>query len=135
MVAQDSHPILADSIGPDELRLLYEDCHLSKEMIRQVYRGTHWESQLKEAQKIAKADNSRSWKEVAVNDLKIAPEPLTPAAKQVIDQLYGVLANHLVGEQIFEKHPPLDRFIKELPPEFKGEKKFVAAAQRKEGKS
>jgi len=135
MVAQDSHPILADSIGPDELRLLYEDCHLSKEMIRQVYRGTQWETQLKEAQKIAKADNSRSWKEVAVNDLKIAPEPLTPAAKQVIDQLYGVLANHLVGEQIFEKHPPLDRFIKELPPEFKGEKKFVAAAQRKEGKS
>jgi hypothetical protein len=53
----------------------------------------------------------------------------------VIDQLYGVLANHLVGEQIFEKHPSLDRFIKELPPEFKGEKKSVVAAQSKEGKS
>ncbi|MBX9719787.1 MAG: hypothetical protein K2X81_00190, partial [Candidatus Obscuribacterales bacterium] len=39
-ILHDDKVLLADSIGPDELRLLYEGAHLSKEMIRQVYRGT-----------------------------------------------------------------------------------------------
>jgi phosphoribosylaminoimidazole-succinocarboxamide synthase len=114
-------PLLADSIGPDELRLLYKGCHLSKEMIRQIYKDSEWKKKLKDAQDIAKTDSSaRSWKEIAVDQLHAAPERLRSKEKAIVDQLYGVLANTLVGKTVFKDHPTLEQFVQELPPELRG---------------
>jgi phosphoribosylaminoimidazole-succinocarboxamide synthase len=102
--------LLVDSIGPDELRLIYKGVHLSKEMIRQVYRGSSWEKAIKEAQTIAKQKGRTDWKEICRKDLKEEPKPLPGPAKAMIDQLYGVIVNQLVGEEIFANQPTLDEF-------------------------
>ena len=114
MILHDGKLLLADSIGPDELRLLYRRCHLSKEIIRQVYRGTDWEVGLQEAQSRAKDDNTRSWKDIAVQDLKLAPQPLPTEFKKLIGKMYGALANHLSGKEVFAQHPSLDQFVDSL---------------------
>lgn len=103
--------LLVDSIGPDELRLIYKGVHLSKEMIRQVYRGSTWEKAIKEAQTIAKQKGRTDWKEICRNELKEEPKPLPGQAKAMIDQLYGVIVNQLVGEEIFANQPTLDEFV------------------------
>ncbi|HEY9776554.1 MAG TPA: phosphoribosylaminoimidazolesuccinocarboxamide synthase [Planktothrix sp.] len=115
MVADSGRLLIADSVGPDELRLLHKGCHLSKELIRQMYRGTPWEKGLKDAQRLAQMDNTRTWKQIATEQLRIAPEPLLSTFKAIVDKLYGVLANHLLGGEIFADHPGLDAFVRSLP--------------------
>lgn len=107
--------LLADSVGPDELRLLYRGCHLSKEIIRQVYRGGKWETTIKEAQKLALTRPGSDWKEICRSELRCEPEPLPANFKVVIDKLYGCLANHVIGQDLFKDHPSLDGFIDALP--------------------
>ncbi len=107
--------MLADSIGPDELRLLYKDCHLSKEMIRQVYRGGRWETSIKQAQQLAKERNVTGWKEICRKELKAEPEPLSPLFKAVVDKLYGALTNHVTGHEVFRDQPSLEGFVQSLP--------------------
>lgn len=121
MCVDGSTLMLADSIGPDELRLLYRGCHLSKEMIRQIYRGTPWERALHKAQQMAKEDPSRSWKDIAIKSLKVAPDPLSPEIKKLVDMLYGVITNTLVGDPVFKELPPLDDYISSLPASLVGE--------------
>jgi phosphoribosylaminoimidazole-succinocarboxamide synthase len=113
--------LLADSVGPDELRLIYKGVHLSKEMIRRIYRGTPWEESLKKAQLMAKGRGVGDWKGIALSELKSAPEHLAGEEKAAIDKLYGTLANHLIGEKVFENHPTLDQFVDELPTKLKGD--------------
>jgi hypothetical protein len=84
-------------------------------MIRQVYRGSVWEKALKEAQGKAAMDPSRSWKDICVEDLHCAPDKLSPPVKTVVDQLYGVLANHLTDTHIFVDHPELEDFVHTMP--------------------
>jgi len=103
--------LLVDSIGPDELRLIYKGVHLSKEMIRQVYRGSSWEKAIKEAQTIAKQKGRTDWKEICRKDLKEEPKQLPAKDKAMIDQLYGVIVNQLVGAEIFANQPTLDEFV------------------------
>lgn len=106
--------LLGDSVGPDELRLLYKGCHLSKEMIRQIYRGCAWEMGIKDAQQQARL-TGEEWKEIMVSKMNLKPEPLKPAFKSQVDKLYGVIVNHLAGEPLFEDHPAIDRFVADLP--------------------
>lgn len=113
-----SNLLIADSIGPDELRILYDGCHLSKELFRQHYRGSAWETALKEAQSIAKFAAGRNWKQIINEDLKVEPEPLPSAFKTVADRLYGVIVNQLVGEVVFPNHPSLNDFTSSLPSNF-----------------
>lgn len=113
--------MLADSIGPDELRLVYKGHNLSKEMIRQVYRGSHWEASLKEAQALAmEMGRPEQWRQIARTRLKVEPEPLPADFKSAIDKLYGVIANHVIGEGVFANHPTLDEFVKTIPGTRKG---------------
>jgi phosphoribosylaminoimidazole-succinocarboxamide synthase len=128
MVAQPTKILLADSIGPDELRLLYKGTQLSKEIIRQVYRGSTWEIALKKAQSMAEQDNSRSWKEIARDQLKAAPDPLPLPFKGLIDKLYGALANHLTGVDVFGDHPKLDELADVLPEELQRARRAVPGA-------
>ncbi|HEY9760571.1 MAG TPA: phosphoribosylaminoimidazolesuccinocarboxamide synthase [Oculatellaceae cyanobacterium] len=111
--AADNSPaeiVLADSIGPDELRLLYDGHQLSKEMIRQFYRGTAWEKSLKEAQKLAFERGTTEWKEICVRELNSQPTPLSPEFKSCVSKLYGVLANALIEAEPFPDHPNLTDF-------------------------
>jgi phosphoribosylaminoimidazole-succinocarboxamide synthase len=115
LIIDNGHPKLADSIGPDELRLMHQGCHLSKEIIRQMYRGSVWEKALKEAQALEKKSKNRGWKDIARQDLGAEPEALPPTKKALVDRLYGVVANHLLAAELFADHPSLDGFVRSLP--------------------
>lgn len=106
--------LLGDSVGPDELRLLYKGCHLSKEMIRQIYRGCPWQKGIKDAQQQARL-TGEEWKEIMVSKMHLKPEPLEPKFKSAVDKLYGVIVNHLAGEPLFEDHPSIEKFVADLP--------------------
>lgn len=103
--------MVADSIGPDELRLLYKGCHLSKEMIRQVYRGTPWEQSIKHSQELAARRNTLDWKNICSSELNQVPAPFTENVRSTVDKLYGTLTNHLAGEALFAGQPDLERFV------------------------
>lgn len=120
MITQGDQVLLADSIGPDELRLLFNRVHLSKEMIRQYYRGSEWEVAIKDAQRQAKTEITRGWKEIAVKDFHAKPAPLPPSFKKLVDYLYGVLANTLVDSPLFPDHPDINEFVR-LVPKLSGE--------------
>lgn len=110
-VVRNGEILIADSIGPDELRLLYKETHLSKELIRQVYRGSNWEKSLKDAQKLANERCTLDWKGICINELKAEPQPFTKEVSTVINQLYGVLTNHVSEEDLFKNHQNLDEFV------------------------
>ncbi|HEY9734493.1 MAG TPA: phosphoribosylaminoimidazolesuccinocarboxamide synthase [Drouetiella sp.] len=115
MILADGEPVLADSIGPDELRLIHKGAHLSKEMIRQIYRGSVWETAIKDAQTRAKILPNKGWKHICKVDLGAEPEPLSASDKKIVDQLYAVIANHIIGEQVFADQPSLDEYVKSMP--------------------
>jgi phosphoribosylaminoimidazole-succinocarboxamide synthase len=81
--------VLVDSIGPDELRLTRGGVQLSKEIIRQYYRGTDWYRNLDQV------------KETHGVDFKnfIAPPPTLPREfKAAVEDMYLALAD-LVGNR------------------------------------
>jgi len=107
--------LLADSIGPDELRLVYKEHNLSKEMIRQFYRDSPWETAIREAQTMALAKGRlEQWRLICRTNLKAEPERLPLPLKATIDQLYGLIANAVAEEEVFANHPGLDAFAKAL---------------------
>ena len=106
--------LLADSIGPDELRLIYKGLHLSKEIIRQVYRGGEWEQSLKRSQQLAAERQVHDWKSICKNELQSAPANLPANFKAAIDHMYPVLANTVAGEKLFEDQPDLDGLVAKL---------------------
>lgn len=105
---------LADSIGPDELRLIYKGLHLSKEIIRQVYRGGEWELSLKKAQSLASSRQSHDWKSICKDELKSFPAELPAKFKSAIDRMYPALVNHLAGAEVFADQPDIDELVSEL---------------------
>lgn len=122
-VANSGLLMLADSIGPDELRLLYRGVHLSKELIRRIYRGTPWEKALKESQEMAKKRGVLDWKKICTDELGQTPAPLDTVSKNAVNALYPALTNHIIGTSIFEGQPTLDAFVDSLPAALKEKKK------------
>jgi phosphoribosylaminoimidazole-succinocarboxamide synthase len=106
--------LLADSIGPDELRLLYKGHQLSKEMIRQFYRGSAWEKDLLKAQKMAARGPKQDFKAICRDELKSEPQALTKEFKATVDELYGMLANVITGVDIFDGMPSLSAYATKL---------------------
>jgi phosphoribosylaminoimidazole-succinocarboxamide synthase len=131
MILSNGVPVLADSIGPDELRLIHQGCHLSKEMIRQIYRGSVWETAIKDAQTRAKILPNKGWKHICKEDLGAAPEPLGPADKQLVDRLYGVIANHVIGSDVFSDHPSLEEYVRSMPTKVVSTEQASAGARKK----
>lgn len=107
-IVSDDRLLLADSIGPDELRLIYKGAHLSKEFIRQIYRGTAWEKAVSESQKLAITRGAHDWKAICSDELQQQPAPLSAEAKSLADALYPALANHIIGEPLFAGQPTLE---------------------------
>jgi phosphoribosylaminoimidazole-succinocarboxamide synthase len=106
--------LLADSVGPDELRLLHGGVQLSKEVLRQYYRPSAWAKSLAEAQNIARQNGKEDWQDVCKNKLKQTPELLQPDMKHLVDQLYGVITNQLLGYPAFTNHPDIDFYTSAL---------------------
>jgi phosphoribosylaminoimidazole-succinocarboxamide synthase len=84
-----------DSIGPDELRLTYEDAPLSKEFLRQIYAPTSWYKAVGKAKEIAKERGTTEWKEICVKELNEVPPALNAEQIQIASLLYKSLANEV----------------------------------------
>ncbi len=105
---RSSNILLADSIGPDELRLLYKGHHLSKELIRQIYKDSAWANALSRAKKLAKERIDASFKDICLHELNQAPDAMSRRERELVDKLYGSLANHIAGAEIFANQARLD---------------------------
>ncbi len=103
--------ILVDSIGPDELRLLRHQVHLSKELIRQFYRSTPWEHAVREAKLLADTRPGEDWKDICQQELGQAPSALPSSQKHLVDNLYGALVNHLFDAPYIGSAVALDALI------------------------
>ena len=111
---QSGQLLLADSVGPDEVRLLYNGVHLSKEVLRQYYRPSAWYRSLDSARTIAAKNGLEDWQQICRDELKQSPQPLPADLKNLVNQLYGVLANEILSSPIFPAHPTLKDFTAQL---------------------
>jgi phosphoribosylaminoimidazole-succinocarboxamide synthase len=98
-ISYDDAILLADSIGPDELRLVAPGdvkIQLSKEFLRQFYRKTSWYSDVVRAKKQAEVESKLDWKE----RVRERPPRLTPVFFETASVLYPSIASALTGEKI-----------------------------------
>lgn len=111
-VDEEGEVMLADAIGPDELRISKEGVPLSKEFLRQLYRDTPWGKDLERAKKEAEAHGSLDWKKrVRVP----GPEPLGEKRVRVVSQMYASVFETLTrGKGWFPECGPLDRVLLEM---------------------
>jgi phosphoribosylaminoimidazole-succinocarboxamide synthase len=79
--------MVVDSIGIDELRLSIDQFPLSKECLRQFYRGSDWKEAVDAAKQQSKTEGG-SWKELVQNQYNQAPEPLPDALVQGVSDMY-----------------------------------------------
>lgn len=84
--------MLVDSIGPDELRLIQNGKHLSKEALRRFYRETPWFS----ATEKAKKEGGKNWQAACIEK----PPRLPPALKKEIEDMYESLAARLTQRTV-----------------------------------
>jgi phosphoribosylaminoimidazole-succinocarboxamide synthase len=89
--------LLVDSIGPDELRLTFDNAPLSKEFLRQIYAPTSWYKAVAKAKEMATERGVTHWKDICTDELKEVPPPLTPEQIQIASLLYKALANEVAG--------------------------------------
>lgn len=81
---------LVDSIGLDELRVLKDGAHLSKEILRQYYQKTAWIEQLTPY----KAKFGDDWKKKMV-EAKLTPAKLDPEFLGLVSEMYTSFAQDL----------------------------------------
>lgn len=97
---------LVDSIGPDELRLTLDGVHLSKEVLRSVYRGGNWYAQIDIAKKLAASRGEKDWKRICTDELSAQPAPLPAEIKKQAEMIYTGIAEALArkydGVSVFE---------------------------------
>ncbi len=102
-----SRIVLADSIGPDELRLDYKGIQLSKEVLRRYYRNTVWYKEIEASKAEAAKRPSVKWQDICRHEKGSAPPPLPPALKECVANMYLALAATMVGGALAEKICPL----------------------------
>lgn len=86
---------LADSVGPDELRLNFGGVQLSKEVLRDYYRQSQWYAAIEKAKEMAKSRPGAKWQDICRLELKAFPEPLSTEFKSAVSRLYLSLAESL----------------------------------------
>lgn len=102
--------VLIDAIGPDEMRLTYKGKSLSKELIREYYRGTPWADSLETAKETARRQNIHDWKRFITEK----PPELGLERRTAIGSLYQSLANTLLQTKVFPSAPELDAVVARL---------------------
>ena len=115
--------MLVDSIGPDELRLIRDSVHLSKELLRGAYRDSAWFNAIEQAKKTAEERGEKDWKRICIEEMKYTPSLLSPAVKQKAEMVYMGLASALsekaFGKPVFPKAWSLDEVVKSFAPKTK----------------
>lgn len=96
--------MLVDAIGPDELRLIYQNTQLSKEGLRWFYRQGPWATNVQKAKFLAQGRGISDWKKICVEELKSSPPHLPLLLKNAIEEMYQALANQLA--QICQRSLP-----------------------------
>lgn len=102
---------LADSIGPDELRLIYKDNHLSKELVRQYYQNSAWAKALSKAKEKAKVEPSKTFKDICIEEYEQKPATIEDEPKQLIDMLYPAITNTICQKKYFKNTLCLDNLV------------------------
>lgn len=110
---------LIDSIGPDELRLTYHGVQLSKECLRNFYRGSEWHRAVEQSKKIANERGTPNWKSICLDELHSKPAPLAKEYSESMAMMYKTLANSLYkkyfNREVFPGCWEMDTLIKNIP--------------------
>jgi phosphoribosylaminoimidazole-succinocarboxamide synthase len=93
--------ILVDSIGIDELRLLFKRKSFSKEFLRENYHGSMWQKNLDLA-KSESITTGLDFKKICLEKYQSSPEPLTEEVKQRAEAVYKSYCN-AVTKAVFNK--------------------------------
>lgn len=88
--------MLIDSIGPDELRLVYKQVQISKEVLRQYYKESDWAKSVGVAKKIASSSGrDDEWKKICQSELNSFPEGLSKKVLLIVEEMYMSLAQNI----------------------------------------
>ncbi len=104
--------MLADAIGPDELRAVKSGVQISKEPIRQYHKlhQSAWYDRTREAKKM----DPERWVDICKEKLGSKPEPMDPEFKNLIEHMYKSLTNAVTGRTWFPEALPLDEVVAQL---------------------
>ena len=98
--------MLVDSVGTlDECRFTFEGKHVSKEILRRIYRQTKWYDEVCRAKEIARGEDWRKYCS--------PPPPLPEDVVKAIGDLYTSMANEITGIRFFDS-PPFKKSLKEV---------------------
>ncbi len=105
--------MLVDSIGIDELRLLYKGKSFSKEFLRESYKNSDWYKNL-EAAKRDCAVSGGDFKNLCIEKYHSSPLPLSPEVKLRAITVYKSYSNSVtqkvLGQKFFEEEFNLDNY-------------------------
>lgn len=107
--------MLVDSIGIDELRLLYKGKSFSKEFLRETYKESTWFHNLELAKKDV-IGTGGDFKEVCLTKYKSTPAPLNPEVKARAEAVYKSYSNavtsKVLGKKFFAEEFNLEDYSK-----------------------
>lgn len=109
-LSENGSCILVDAIGPDELRLIKDGVHLSKEFLRVFYRKSHWFEAVDKAKKLASSRGILDWKRLVSE----SPPELPKELKELGEQVYKSLTNRICGRHWFNDGWELEKTVREL---------------------
>ena len=89
--------MLVDSIGIDELRLLYKGKSFSKEFLRETYKTSRWYVALEAAKRDAQI-SGEDFKSLCLKKYESVPEKLHPKIKSRAEAVYRSYANAVCSE-------------------------------------
>ncbi|MGB0454156.1 MAG: phosphoribosylaminoimidazolesuccinocarboxamide synthase [Bacteriovoracaceae bacterium] len=88
---------LVDSIGPDELRLMFQNIPLSKEVLRQAYKKSNWYSCFNEQKEKLASKNIKDWQKEFHNLGLEGPHKLDSEFIKLISEMYQYLSQGIQG--------------------------------------
>jgi phosphoribosylaminoimidazole-succinocarboxamide synthase len=107
--------MLVDSIGIDELRLLYKGKSFSKEFLRETYKESTWFNNLELSKKDVLTSGG-DFKEVCLTKYKSSPMPLNPEVKARAEAVYKSYSNavtsKVLGKKFFTEEFNLEDYSK-----------------------
>jgi|Deesub1362A_J573_1020465.scaffolds.fasta_scaffold00089_23 phosphoribosylaminoimidazole-succinocarboxamide synthase len=90
--------LVVDALGTlDECRFTYNGHHVSKEILRNIYRNTEWYREVCRAKKKLEVEGLRDWRSLCSN-----PPCLEEEVKNVVAGIYQSMANELTGIRFFD---------------------------------
>ena len=107
--------MLVDSIGIDELRLVYKGKSFSKEFLRENYKNSIWYKKL-EAAKLESFQTGGDFKQLCMEKYNSAPEELSRETKERAEAVYksytNAVTDKIIGRAFFEEKYNLDEYSK-----------------------